>query len=365
MNKKQFSQKLKLSTLLSIFFIFTNCSVEASDNSIKLVSNGFTNFVIMENGTLWAWGSNRSGLFGNGTTNEERITTPIQIGNETNWVSLSVGYGHVVAIKKDGTLWAWGDNSSGQLGNGTTTNSRIPVRIETETNWATVSAGQRHTIAIKKDGSLWAWGNNFWGQLGTGGTTEWNGIVNRPVRVGTDSNWEMISTAGGYNVAIKRDGTLWEWGFYSSDIYRTSGLGIFVPTQVGSENDWLTVSAAGDYAIAIKENGSLWYWKFDISETPRTFTRNFPLQIGRNNNWNYISSNRSDSIAIDRENNIWIFNIGYELFEQEFEDENENIMESNWVLAVFNINGLIAIRNDNTIWTQTGFFSNVLIKIMP
>ncbi|MDY4873393.1 MAG: FN3 associated domain-containing protein, partial [Alloprevotella sp.] len=116
-------------------------------------------------GSLWAWGYNSYGQLGDGTTTNK--TTPIKIMD--NVVSTSASRYHSLAIKNDGSLWAWGRNSYGQLGDGTTTNKTTPVKIMD--NVVSTSAGLYHSLAIKNDGSLWAWGDNSDGQLGDGTTT--------------------------------------------------------------------------------------------------------------------------------------------------------------------------------------------------
>jgi len=186
----------------------------------------------------------------------------IQVGAAANWAYVSAG-GHAVGIKTDGTLWAWGDNRYGQLGNGTTTNSsrNTPVQIGTDTNWAFVSAGGSHTVAIRTDGTLWAWGSNTHGQLGA----IWGECccdMNRslvPIQIGTDSNWASVSAGENHTVAIRTDGTLWAWGDN-----RTGQLGDGttirrnIPVRIGTNNDWASVSACG--TVAIREGGTLWAW---------------------------------------------------------------------------------------------------------
>ena len=98
--------------------------------------------------------------------------SPVRIGTDNDWLSVSAGGNHTVGIRTDGSLWAWGSNSSGQLGDGTTTSRNTPARIGTDNDWSSVSAGSSHTVAIRNDGSLWAWGWNSSGRLGDGTTTQ-------------------------------------------------------------------------------------------------------------------------------------------------------------------------------------------------
>ncbi len=135
--------------------------------TISQVVAGYNHSLVLKsNGTLWAWGNNGYGQLGDGTTGDKSL--PVQIGAGSTWVSVAAGTSHTLALKSDGTLWAWGYNNSGQLGDGTTLSKSSPVRIGADNTWVSVAAGFYHTVALKSDGTLWAWGYNGSGQLGDG-----------------------------------------------------------------------------------------------------------------------------------------------------------------------------------------------------
>jgi alpha-tubulin suppressor-like RCC1 family protein len=127
---------------------------------------------IREGGTLWAWGFNGHGRLGDGTTTNR--SSPIQIQTGTTWTSVSAGAFYTVSKMQNGMLWAWGLNGSGQLGDGTTTNRFFPIRVRTETEipWASVSVGTFHSVATGTDGTVWVWGMNSNNQLGDGTTID-------------------------------------------------------------------------------------------------------------------------------------------------------------------------------------------------
>jgi len=145
----------------------------------SIAAGGDHSLAIRDNGELYAWGSNGFGQLGMGTTTD--VLEPTQVGTDRDWESASAGGGnndagndlainggHTVAIKNDGTLWAWGSNAYGQLGLGTIEDQSTPVKVNNDTDWKRVSAGKLHTFAWKADGSLWGWGANLNGQLGNG-----------------------------------------------------------------------------------------------------------------------------------------------------------------------------------------------------
>ena len=130
-------------------------------------------------------------------------SSPVQVGLLTNWSLVATGPLNSLAIKTDGTLWSWGDNTYGQLGDGTVTHRSSPVQIGALTTWSKVSVGAAnipvHVLAVKTDGTLWAWGGNSSGQLGQ------RDLVHRssPVQVGTSTNWSSVATIGDASLGIK------------------------------------------------------------------------------------------------------------------------------------------------------------------
>ena len=230
----------------------------AGGTNWKLVSCGlYYNAAIKTDGTLWTWGYN---LHGNlGTNDTTYYSSPVQtISGGTNWKQVSCGYLHTAAIKTDGTLWTWGYNFTGQLGNnasGSNTQKSSPVQTITGgTNWKSVSGGYSTTAAIKTDGTLWTWGDNTYGHLGDNTTT----IKSSPVQtISGGTNWKQISMRGQYMAAIKTDGTLWTWGRNDYGNLGTNNVTSYsspVQTVSGGTN-WKEVNSSHDYHMsAIRED---------------------------------------------------------------------------------------------------------------
>jgi alpha-tubulin suppressor-like RCC1 family protein len=162
---------------------------------------------VKTDGSLWTWGGNYYGQLGNGTTTYRN--TPGRIGTDTNWKSVNIGAGCTMAIKNDGSIWGWGHNVSGQLGDGTKTQRNAPVRIGTDNDWNAINAGWHFTIALKNDGSIWGWGNNQVGQLCNDTTIS---HYPSPVRIGNGTDWKTAFGGSWRTMAIKNDDTLWAWG---------------------------------------------------------------------------------------------------------------------------------------------------------
>ena len=244
-----------------------------------IAPSGIHGIALKEDGSLWAWGDNRNGQLGIGDISATQLS-PVRVGTDKDWAAIATGWVHNIALKKDGSLWAWGDNSYGQLGDGSTEQRDIPVRIGTDTDWVAIEGGHFHTIALKSDGSLWIWGLNNWGQLGDGRREL---IRDFPEQLGEDKDWVEIAGGYFYTMALKSDGSLWAWGDnFVGQLGDGTSIDRFTPVQVSKGKDWTAIACNGDCSVALKNDGSLWNWGWNnwgqLGDGTSKNRRN-PLQI--------------------------------------------------------------------------------------
>ncbi|NBS70056.1 hypothetical protein EBT31_14260 [bacterium] len=195
---------------------------------------------IKTDGTLWAWGSGDSGRLGLNDTADR--SSPVQVGALTTWAQVAAGGGgSTFAIKTDGTLWSWGYNYTGNLGlndSGPYTRRSSPVQIGALTTWKQISAGDDHALAIKTDGTLWTWGNNGSGRLGLGDTAN----RSSPVQIGALTTWSQAGGALSHSVSLKTDGTLWSWGSNTSGrLGLNDTINRSSPVQIGALTSWVRI----------------------------------------------------------------------------------------------------------------------------
>ena len=291
-------------TLAALLFAATLLRVTSSQAQCVLdISCGIDHSVsVKPDGSLWGWGFNGSGQLGDGSFDEKNF--PTRIGTQFTWKIVTAGGNHTLAIKKDGTLWAWGDNLWGQIGDGSFGGSRtIPKMVSSATDWKNIYGGRGFSLAIKNDGTLWAWGDNFYGQLGFAAT------VGVPTKVNADIDWKTIAAGGNHTLAIKNDGSLWAWGS-NLDNQLGDGTGVEkkTPTRIGIDTDWIDVSAGYDFSVALKSDGTLWAWGNNDSGqlgNGTTTTLTTPTKIGIATDWKSISTGYNCVQAIKTNGTLW------------------------------------------------------------
>jgi alpha-tubulin suppressor-like RCC1 family protein len=275
------------------------------------VSSGQSHTLALSDDTvnkrLFVFGTNSYGQLGFRLSILNPVTT---FAGGTNWKQVSSGWTHTAAIKIDGTLWAWGNNTSGQIGiNDTVTIKTTPVTtFAGGTNWKQVSTGIEHTAAIKTDGTLWSWGNNTYRQMGNNSTTI---FISTPVTTFSGgTNWKQVSCANQFTAAIKTDGTLWAWGNNSTRQIGNNSATTYISTPVttfAGGNNWKQVSCGGGIAsgrvAAIKTDGTLWTWgnnyagSLGINSNQSAVSTPVTTFAG-GTNWKQVSSSGAHVLAI-------------------------------------------------------------------
>jgi alpha-tubulin suppressor-like RCC1 family protein len=276
-------------------------------NDWKQISNSYHSASIKSDGTLWAWGDNTIGQLGQGNTTD--TSSPVQVGSLTDWKQVSCGSNMTAATKTDGTLWVWGSNFVGELGDGTTTSQSSPIQIGLLSNWDHVAcdAYGLFTSAIKTDGTLWAWGDNGYGQLGQGN----NLSTSSPVQVGSLTDWKQVSCGYSRVAAIKTDGTLWGCGYNDRGAMGDNspfGSGISSPIQIGLLTNWSVVECGNDHNVAIKTDGTLWTWGYNFFGQLGDNTivnKSSPIQVGVASDWVTASAGQYNISAIKLDGTLW------------------------------------------------------------
>jgi alpha-tubulin suppressor-like RCC1 family protein len=330
---------------------------------------------IKTDGTLWTWGRNLFGELGNNTT-INRSTPVTTFAGGTNWKQVSSGGYHNAAIKTDGTLWTWGRNDYGQLGDNTTTQRNTPVTtFAGGTNWKQVASGLSHTSAIKTDGTLWTWGRNTSGQLGD------NTATSRSTPVTTfagGTNWKQVACGQQFIAAIKTDGTLWTWGINTSGqlgrnpdtsprltpVTTFAGGTNWADTATGEPEELYTLTGGYNHNAAIKTDGTLWTWGFNTTGQLGDNTiinRSTPVTtLAGGTNWKQVDCGRDHTAALNDDGTnkvfyLWGLNSFGQLGTNWISQDNQILQTfaggTNWKQVSGGGNHTAAIKTDGTLWT--------------
>lgn len=304
--------KKRKNTLLGLVLLLvlqTNMSAQCSTTGWEKVSQGENYSIgLKEDGTIWIWGQNTYGLLGNGSAAATEIQHPTQIGTDANWTDISTGRNFALAKKANGDLYGWGANYYGEQGLGHNTDLSTPTLIQQ--NVKAFSAGYYHTLIIKTDGTLWGAGYNDYSGLGVGTSVFSYNTFQQESTLATD--WASVTATYYNSFAIKTDGTLWSAG---ANAEGQNGLGTPASvgaqtatfTQVGTDTNWKAIAGGLHHTLGLKTNGELWSWgrslygNLGLGNTTQYFT---PQQIP-GTTWAAIGATNESSSALKTDGSLW------------------------------------------------------------
>ena len=280
------------------------------------VIGGFTDWIqvsagtahslgLRANGTAWAWGEATSGKLGDGTATVR--SSPVSVvGGFTDWIQVSAGGAHSLGLRANGTAWAWGSALTGRLGDGTIVSKSSPVSVVGGfTDWIQVSAGDIHSLGLRANGTIWSWGSAQYGRLGDNTTVSKSSPVSV---VGGFTDWVQVSAGGYHSLALRANGTVWGWGRgFFGNIGNNSNANISSPVSVvGGFTDWVQVSAGFTHSIAIRSNGTAWTWGQNNSgqlgdNNGAVLSRSSPVSVvGGFTDWIQVSAASAHSVGVTR-----------------------------------------------------------------
>ena len=272
---------------------------------------------VKSDGTMWVSGFNGQGQLGVNDTAHR--SSPVQIPG-TTWSTgqLRTGNYRTMAVKTDGTLWTWGKSNMGELGHNNVVKYSSPTQVGTDTTWSSAAekqaTGGNMSAAIKTDGTLWTWGEQSYGSLGLNSETPPG--QSSPCQVGGNTNWKVISVFNQGMVAVKTDGTLWGWGANDNGemgLNAPMNATYSSPKQIGGgSSDWDTVrTTSAGFVLAKKTNGSLWSWGYNTfgwSGTNDTIVRSSPIQLGTDTNWDNIQGTSGALMKVTKtDGTLWLW----------------------------------------------------------
>jgi RHS repeat-associated protein len=219
--------------------------------AISAGAGGSHSLALKSDGTVWAWGYNAYGQLGNGTKTSS--DTPVQVSGLSGVVAIAAGADHSLALKSDGTVWAWGFNNDGQLGNtSVSSTSSTPVQVSGLSDVIAIASGGNTSLALKSDGTVWAWGQNNYGQVGNGTTT----MQATPVQVSGLTGVTAIAEGGHHSIALKSNGTVWTWGYnYYGQLGNGTKTNATTPVQMSDTSNATAIAAGGYHSLIAGDTG--------------------------------------------------------------------------------------------------------------
>ncbi|MGI9103823.1 MAG: Ig-like domain repeat protein [Terriglobales bacterium] len=336
--------------------VATATQVSSLSNVVAIAGGSYHILALKSDGTVWSWGQNSSGELGIG--NFLAKTSPVEVSGLTGVAAIAAGNDHSVAVKSDGTVWAWGDNSHGALGGGTTQSaSTTPLQVTNISDVVSVSAGRYYSVAVKSDGSAWAWGYNYYGELGNGTTAD----SSLPLQVSNLSGVRAVVSAEYYSLALKSDGTVWAWGYNNDgNLGNGSNTTAVTPVQASGISGVVAIAAGGYHAVAVQTQSSAQAWGYNhygqLGDGTTT-DRHTPVVINSLNNAIALASgaNGYHTLALKSDGTVWGW--GYNVYGQLGNGTStgwNTLVQTNSLAGAISVaagsNHSLALKSDGTVW---------------
>ncbi len=348
-----------MKTKLLFVFISFACILFPAVSMAQIIAEGVTHSLFLcDDGTVRGCGGNNSGCVGDGTSIQR--TTPVQVFNLANINSISAGQYHSLALSNDSTVWGWGNNALGQLGDGTLTNRQTAIQVLSTYGGGIIhiAGGHDFSLALRRDGTVWSWGKNTFGQLGDSTT------INKPypIQVTPSFGGDITSIKAGYahSLALKNDSTVWAWGHNSAgQLGDSTSINKWVPIQVHNL-DMITVIATGyEHSLALKKDGTVWAWGLNEKGQLGDGTKinsSLPIKVPGLTGIIGIVAGNEYSLALKNDGTVWGW--GWNFYGQLGDGTNTDRLSpvlNSSLSGVKEIssgyNHSFALKDDNSVWS--------------
>jgi alpha-tubulin suppressor-like RCC1 family protein len=341
-------------TFILSFILTTLAQATPIENeAVQIAAGKDHSLALKKDGSVWAWGENGCGQLGDGSFANK--TSPVRVAGLSHVTMIAAGHYHSLAIKDDGSVWAWGGNSSGQLGDETTTNKSSPVQVSGLSQVTRIAGFSSHSLALKDDGSVWAWGSNYYSQLGDGTTIN----KSSPVQVSGLLHVTMIAAGYYHNLVLKDDCSVWAWGENSKgQLGDKTTTQKSRPVQVSGLSHITMIAAGSSHSLALKDDGSVWAWGYNNYGQlgdKTTKQKISPVQLSGLSHVAKVAAGYSYSLALKDDGSAWAW--GYNNYGQLGDGTTTNksspVQVSGLSYVTMIATGFfysLALKDDGSIW---------------
>lgn len=338
----------------------TDQTIAAYFGGPDVAAGGYHTLALNHKGEVWAFGENSTGQLGDGTM--ETRSTPVKVAgfSEGDRIdAIAAGYRYSLALKSDGTLWAWGENTKGQLGDNTLVDRPMPVQVDGLNGIITMGAGHQHTAVLTGSGEVWTWGDNSKGQLGNGSSA---GGRKAPGMIESLTGIIAIAAGDFHTIALKNDGTVWAWG---SNLKGQLGDGTnkqrATPVKVKKLRGIVAVKAGVNHSLALGDDGKVYTFGENsdgqLGDGSR-INRNVPVLISAASGTRKLSAGASHSAVLKQDGTLWVWGKNNEgqLGNGTFTKSNpspkqvKGDLESGVINLVAGASHTVVLKEDGSVW---------------